>query len=103
MDAAGHPGFTAQFDAQNSIYEAQSALYEATPVDDEGTGSGEPDQAAMDDLGEQEITLALADLDCREETDYRQRAEDIQFAVEEQFVADHRSELEALRAAAEQD
>ncbi|SDP03912.1 hypothetical protein SAMN05660199_03080 [Klenkia soli] len=103
MDAAGHPGFTTQFDAQNSIYDAQNELWNAVPVDDEGMSTGEPDQAAMDALGEEEITLALADLDCREETDYRQRAEDIQFAVEEQFVADHKTELEALRAAAEQD
>ncbi len=103
MDAAGHPGFTAQFDAQNSVYDAQNALYEAVEVDEDGAGSGGPDQAAMDALGEEEITLALADLDCREETDYRERAEDVQFAVEEQFVADHRAELDALLAAAEQD
>ena len=103
MDAAGHPGFSAQFDAQNSIYEAQNEIYEAVEVDADGNSTGEPDQAAMDALGEQEITLALADLDCREDTDYRQRAEDIQFELEEQFVADHETELDALLAAAEQD
>ncbi len=54
-------------------------------------------------LGEEEVELALADLGCREETDYRQKAQDIQFELEEQFIADHESELEALRAAAEQD
>jgi hypothetical protein len=103
MDTAGHPGFAVQFDAQNSIYDAQNELYEAAPVDADGNSTGEVDQAAMDALGEQEIELALADLDCREETDYRASAEDIQFGLEEDFVADHKSELEALKAAAEQD
>ena len=103
MDAAGHPGFTAQVDAQNSIYDALNELYESLPVDAEGNSSGEPDQAARDAIAEKEIPLALADLDCREETDYRERAEDIQFELEEQFVADHKTELDALLAAAEQD
>ena len=102
MEAAGHGGFATQVDAQNSIYDQQNKLYEdAAPA--EGEEYVEPDPAAMDALGEQEVELALADLDCREETDYRQQAQDIQFELEERFIADHESELEALRAAAEQD
>ncbi|SCX41046.1 hypothetical protein SAMN03159343_1083 [Klenkia marina] len=102
MEAAGHGGFATQSEAQNSIYDEQNKLYEdAAPA--EGEEYVEPDQAAMDALGEKEVELALADLDCREETDYRQQAQDIQFALEEQFIADHKSELEALKAAAEQD
>jgi hypothetical protein len=102
MDAAGHGGFAKQADAQNSIYDAQNKFYEdAAPA--EGEEYTEPDPAAVEALGEQEVELALADLDCREETDYRQKAQDIQFELEEQFVSDHKSELEALKAAAEQD
>ncbi|GHE13439.1 hypothetical protein [Klenkia taihuensis] len=100
MDAAGHSGFAQQYDAQNSIYDAQNELYEAGG---EGEEYVEPDQAAMDALGEREVELALADLDCRVETDYRDRQTDIQNELEQQFVDDHRTELEALRAAAEQD
>jgi hypothetical protein len=102
MDTAGHPGFAMQQDAQNSIYDAQNELYEAVSVDADGNSTGEVDQTAMDALGEKEVELALADLECREQTDYREKATNIQFALEEQFVADHKSELEALKAAAEQ-
>ncbi|MPQ99845.1 hypothetical protein GB931_18365 [Modestobacter sp. I12A-02628] len=104
MDAAGQPGFSVQADAQNSIYEEQSALYE-----DAGSGElGEapppqPGDAVFDALAEKEVELALVDLDCREETDYRDRAADVMFEIEEQFVADHQAELDALVAAAEQD
>lgn len=103
MDDGGHGGFATQADAQNSIYDAQNEIYSAVPVDAEGNSTGEVDQAALDALGEQEIDLALADLDCREQTDYRAKANDIQFTLEEQFIDDHKSELEALKAAAEQD
>ena len=50
-----------------------------------------------------EVELALADLDCREETDYTDRSTDIARDAEQQFVDDHRSELEAMKAAAEQE
>lgn len=103
MDAAGHPGFATQPDAQNSIYDKQNEIYSSVPTDADGNQTGEPDQAAFDALEEEEIELALADLDCREETDYRAKAQDVQFELEEQFIADHKSELEALKAAAEQD
>ncbi|MEI4272952.1 hypothetical protein TEK04_14585 [Klenkia sp. LSe6-5] len=102
MDAAGHGGFATQADAQNSVYEKQNELYDAA-APAEGEEYVGPDQAAMDALGEEEVELALADLDCREETDYRQTAQDIQFELEEQFIADHKTELEALKAASEQD
>ena len=102
MDAAGHGGFTAQADAQNTVYEDMNAFYETT-----GDGSepmpAEPDQAALDALAEEEVELALADLGCREETDYRDRAAEISREAEEQFIADHQAELDALLAAAEQD
>jgi hypothetical protein len=44
----------------------------------------------------------VADLGCREKTDYRQQQLKIQFAAEEQFIADHKEELDALKARAEQ-
>jgi len=103
MDAAGQGGFTAQVDAQNSIYEDMNALYEEMPVSDDGSMTGEPDQAARDALAEREVELALADLDCREETDYRDRSAEVSRELEQQFVDDHKAELDALKAAAEQD
>jgi len=115
MEAAGHGGFATQADAQMSIYDAQNALYEdlstseGSSTSEDGSTSedtamaGEPDQAELDALGEQEVELALADLDCREETDYRDRAADITREIEQQFVDDHKTELDALKAAAERD
>ncbi|KNC18943.1 hypothetical protein AC792_09620 [Arthrobacter sp. RIT-PI-e] len=101
MSDAGHPGFSAQYDAQTSINEASNALYESSA----GAAPEEmvmPDEAAMADLGEKEIELALADLDCREETDYRERQQEVQFEQEQQFVDDHQDQLEALKADIEQ-
>ncbi|MFS0712405.1 hypothetical protein ABC195_00870 [Microbacterium sp. 2P01SA-2] len=95
MDAAGYPGFAAQADAQNSIYEELNGVYENS------TETG-PDQATMDEIHEREVELALADLDCRKETDYRAKYQKAQFEAEEQFIADHKAELDAMKAAAEQ-
>lgn len=96
MDAAGYPGFATQSDAQNSIYDELNALYE------EGTSETGVDQAQLDAVHEREVELALADLDCREELDYRKTYEKAQFAAEEAFIEDHKAELDAMKAAAEQ-
>lgn len=95
MADAGFSGFATQPDAQNSIYDDINAYYESQtePVEDD------PELAA---IGERELDLALADLDCREETDYRQESLRIQFELEEQFVQEHKAELEALKTALEE-
>jgi hypothetical protein len=103
MEAAGHGGHATQADAQNSVYEELNGIYEDVATSEEGTPTGEPDQAALDALAEREVELALADLDCREEVDYRDRSTEITREVEEQFIDDHRAELDALVAAAERD
>lgn len=95
MSGAGFAGFSEQPDAQNSIMEELNAYYESMTEWIE-------DDPELEELGEREIALALADLDCREESDYRNASLDIQFALEERFVADHKAELEAYKAAAEQ-
>ena len=81
---------------------AKPARTPASKPEEEMAMAG-PDQAEMDALGEKEIALALVDLDCREQTDYRERQADVQRQVEEQFIADHKAELDALVAASEQD
>jgi hypothetical protein len=103
MEAAGHGGHATQTDAQNSVYDELNRIYEDVAVSEDGMPTGEPDQAALDALGEREVELALADLDCREEVDYRDRSTEITREVEEQFIDDHRAELDALVAAAERD
>lgn len=98
MDEAGQPGFTTQSDASNSISEKYNAFWESAS----GTEGVSPDSPEVKELGEQEIALALVDLECREKVNYLDRRQEAQFAAEEKFVADHKSELEALKAAAEQ-
>lgn len=95
MDEAGQPGFVAQPDAQNSIYDALNEFWE------ENSEQG-PAEADLDALQKTEIEVALADLDCREKTDYRAASQKVQFAAEEQFIEDHKAELDAMKAAAEQ-
>jgi len=95
MMDAGQPGFSTQMDAQNSIVEESDALYEET-------GETEPDEAAMKELGDKETELALVDLDCREKTGYQEKLLDVQYEQEQQFVDDHKAELEAFRADLEQ-
>ena len=95
MTDAGHPGFSTQYEAQNSVGDESNALYEDNP-------EAGPDEALMTALSEKEIELALVDLDCREETDYRDRQQEIQAEKEQQFVDDHKEQLEAMKADAEQ-
>lgn len=95
MDDAGYPGFTVQADAQNSISEELNAFYE-------NQTEWVEDDPELAKLGEKEIELALADLDCREKTDFRAEYTKITFALEEQFIEDNKAELDALKAAAEQ-
>lgn len=112
MADAGHAGFSVQTDAANSIYEKLNALSQDMPQPDPTLSESEimafyaqqekerqEKQAPMQD---EEIALALADLDCREKTDYRPTQLKLQFAAEEQFIKDHKTELEAFKAAAEQ-
>ncbi|MFB3980008.1 MULTISPECIES: hypothetical protein [Microbacterium] len=67
-----------------------------------GDGSTQPDASAKEKFKTEEIETALADLDCRTKTGYDERVEKVQWAAEEKFVADHRSELDKAKAAAEQ-
>jgi hypothetical protein len=109
MDAAGHPGFAAQAEAQESMYTAVNKIYEDSAADmgefdgTEAPPTEDPNQPALDALAEEEVALALADLDCRESTDYRERQTESQRQAEEQFIADHKTELDALVAASEQE
>lgn len=104
MAEAGYGGFAKQMDAQDSIYQLINKYWENAP---QGDGEQNPDFGTMKDpeyakIADQELPLALADLTCREKTDYRQQQLRIQFAAEEQFIADHKEELDALKARAEQ-
>jgi hypothetical protein len=103
MEDAGQGGHANPMEAQNSVYDEMNKLYENVDMPEEPTAPVEPDQAAMDAVAELEVELALADLDCREETDYRERHAEITREVEQQFIDDHKAELDAMVASVEQD
>jgi hypothetical protein len=59
-----------------------------------------PEQLSL--LGtEPERKVALADFDCRAETDYMARLTAIRVSIDQQFIAEHQAELDRLVAAAE--
>ena len=103
MEDAGHGGHANPMEAQNSMYEEMNKLWEDLDMSaDPSAAPVEPDQAAMDEIAEREVELALADLDCREEIDYRDRHAEITREVEQQFIDDHKAELDAMVASVEQ-
>ncbi len=95
MADAGHSGFAKQSDAQNSVNDELNEYYE-------NQTEWVEDDPALDELAEKEIELALVDLDCREKVDYRAKRTAVTFELEEQFIADNKTELDALKAAVEQ-
>ena len=95
MADAGYATFTKKADAQESIMTEQDALYE------EQSGAG-PDEAVLAEMREKELALAMVDFTCAEELDYADASMKVQFDLEEQFITDHKSELDALIADSEQ-
>lgn len=98
MADAGYSGFSTQPDAQSSISEKLSKYYENLSPD----AASNSDDPELKQLGEEEIALALADLDCREKTNFTAESQKVQFELEREFIAAHKAELEALKAASEQ-
>jgi len=99
MANAGHPDLGTQWDAQNLVQERSSAFWDDWTWEERGHPDRDPEMIAIREL---EIELALADFDCRAETDFDARQAAHRLELETQFVNDHRAALEALRAAAEQ-
>lgn len=109
MSDAGESGFTRQPEAVESIVDEANELTSGVAIengeevtDEPAAEPVDPDGPEMEDLRQREAELALADLDCREKTDYTQATLRIQFDLEEQFIADNKTELDALRLAIEQ-
>ncbi|GAA2174175.1 hypothetical protein GCM10009846_19120 [Agrococcus versicolor] len=94
MADAGHQDLASPQAAYERAMEAGDALW--------GDGTTAPSDDAVADARDDEVELALADLGCQDETDHEQRRLAVQFALEDQFIEDHREELEAYRASFEQ-
>ena len=94
MAENGYAGYSRQGDAVTEITAKIGAAMEAA-----GSGNEPADAAALLD---QERATALADLDCREETDFRAVELEVTIAAQTQFMEDNRAELDAFAASVEQ-
>lgn len=95
MADAGHSGFASQTEAQTSMSDELNKYYE-------NQTEWVENDPALDELAEKEVALALVDLDCRQKLDYTKKRLAVTFELEEKFIADHKAELDALKADAEQ-
>jgi len=116
MASAGYPDLEDLYGGENLVYERQSEAYgwdagepvvvtaepEAEP-DLAHTAAPEPseplelDPEVLAELREFELAVAWADYECREEHDVERIQREVQYEHEEQFIEDHRAELEAYR------
>lgn len=95
MSDAGFGPYLAQLDALAEInYEYTMLVHEL--------GSADRSDSDMVELAEREVNVALADLECREQTDYRAVYAEVRLEQEKVFVEDNRAELEAYKTFAEQ-
>jgi hypothetical protein len=91
MADAGYPDFTVKEDAMNQVNEASNAYWQ------EGV-TEEPDEATKAQWRANEIDVALADFKCSKKVDYQKTYLTAQYRLENQFIDDHKTELDAMIA-----
>jgi hypothetical protein len=94
MADAGYPDYKAKQEAVQDVIDKSNALWEENPE----TGPTEEQQA---EAREYEIEIALADFKCADAMDYTNKVTAVQFELEEQFITDHKAELDAIVAEVE--
>jgi hypothetical protein len=112
MADAGFSDVTTVNEVQNALYEEWNELqgygpeyqalieswdWEANP---DGPAQPEKDQAAVSAFTAKEIKQAVADRGCQDSTKYQEKALEIDHASQQEFVDQHRDELEAWATAA---
>ena len=95
MADAGYTDYKAKQEAIQDVIDKSNAMWEG---DNAETGPTEEQQAEQ---REYEIEIALADFKCADAMDYIDKSTAIQFELEEQFIEDNKSELDAIVAEAE--
>jgi hypothetical protein len=91
MADAGWTDFKKKEDAMMEVNEASNAYWENGATE-------EPDDALKAEWREHEIEVALADFKCAEKVDYQDKYLAAQYEFENQFITDHKSELDAMVA-----
>ena len=102
MADAGYSGFATPEDAMTAIMDEQNALWENLPqpenTDDPDAVWPEPSAEDLKAVKEKDIETALADFRCKESVQWTEREQKVSFALEEQFITDHKAELDAYKA-----
>lgn len=97
MAEAGHPDLAEPADAQAEISAQANELWGAA------TGAAEgPDESEVDELQQREIEMATADLACQDEVGYQDTLLTAQFALEEEFITENQTQLDAMVEAMQQ-
>jgi hypothetical protein len=97
MADAGYPGLEWQWEARSRLDEW---IIEAG-LQNESLG-WLPRTPEINTMTSREISLALADFDCRISTEFQQRVDALDIAVETQFASDNQVAFNAFRSAIEQ-
>ncbi|GEA86163.1 hypothetical protein [Cellulomonas cellasea] len=90
MAEAGYADLATPEDAVEAVSQEFSAIVSATTAE-----APEPDPAAVAAFTEKEIATAVADARCKASTEYEEKAREVQFALEQEFVDQHEAELDA--------
>lgn len=109
MADAGHSGFSAPQDAEESIHEQVNAIYdEAYANTDENTTEAEYEaiseqtEARLAEITDEEMATARADYACRDEVDLFRVQAEVNVEYQQKFYDAHKEQLEAWRAAVTQ-
>jgi hypothetical protein len=91
MADAGYASYSKKDDAAEAVVAESNKLYSSE--------TGEPPaDSELKRVQKLEIDTAVADFDCSKKVNYEDRALTAQFALEKQFVADNKTELDAMVA-----
>ncbi|MGD8194627.1 hypothetical protein ACEXQB_009045 [Herbiconiux sp. P18] len=101
LASAGHPGFEHKSDPSADIAERFAAIVRPgeAPSAADSVESAETSPAALDELAEEEVDLAVADFDCAESSGYEATLAAEQQRLDQEFVDANRTQLDALVAA----
>lgn len=94
MADAGIDEFASPTEASQKLSEESNELYTGGSEEE----YSEPDADQLDAFTKREIEVAVADATCKKQVDYDQKLQKLTFAAEQEFIDEHRAELDALVA-----
>lgn len=95
MAEAGYSEFSTPDAAMQSLYDEHNALQMPGGEDSEYAELSKADQKKFQ---EREIEVAVADSSCKKKLSFNDKLTELQFALEQTFVDEHKAELDAMIA-----